>query len=167
MEEISRILFLVVIINSLSIVARAKLTISIDFKSQTIATFFSSILAIWLAFNGYGYWALVWLMLSKALLNTIVLWFFCRWFPSFIFSKDSLKSLFKFGSNLMIAGFVATFVNNLYVALVGRYFKCWVFYSVCKSYKCSIWCDKLHFARGDISYHDIFKRRQREISKYI
>ncbi len=126
LEEISRILFLVVIINSLSIVARAKLTISIDFKSQTIAstvaTFFGSILAIWLAFKGYGYWALVWLILSKALLNTITLWFFCRWFPSLVFSKYSLKSLFKFGSNLMIAGFVATFVNNLYVALVGRYF---------------------------------------------
>ncbi|OCL87040.1 Teichuronic acid biosynthesis protein TuaB [Aliarcobacter thereius] len=126
LEEISRILFLVVIINSLSIVARAKLTIAIDFKSQTIAstfaTLFGSILAIYLAFAEYGYWALVWLILSKALLNTITLWFFCRWFPSLVFSKYSLKSLFKFGSNLMIAGFVATFVNNLYVALVGRYF---------------------------------------------
>lgn len=126
LEEISRILFLVVIINSLSIVARAKLTISIDFKSQTIvstiATLFSSIITIWIAYLGYGYWALVWLILLKATLNTIGLWFFCRWLPKLIFSKDSLKSLLKFGSYLMIAGFVTTFVNNLYIALVGRYF---------------------------------------------
>ena len=36
--EISRVLFLVVIVNSLSVVARAKLTISIDFKSLTIVS---------------------------------------------------------------------------------------------------------------------------------
>lgn len=124
--EISRVLFLVVIINSFSIVARAKLTIAIDFKSQaiasTIATVFGSAIAIYLALLDYGYWALVWLILSKAMFKSIALWFFCKWLPKFIFSMKSFKSLFKFGSNLMIAGLVATFVNNLYVALVGRYF---------------------------------------------
>jgi teichuronic acid exporter len=124
--DISRVLFVVIIINSLSIVARAKLTIDIDFKSQTIAstiaTLLSSLIALWLAYYDYGYWALVWLILSKAVFNTIGLWFFCRWIPKLIFSKTSFLSLFKFGSNLMIAGFVATFVNNLYVILVGRYF---------------------------------------------
>ena len=124
--DISRVLFLVVIINSLSIVTRAKLTIAIDFKSQTIAstiaTLLGSILAIWLAYLDYGYWALVWLILSKTVLNTIAIWFFCKWLPKLIFSKESFFSLFKFGSNLMIAGLVATLVNNLYVALVGRYF---------------------------------------------
>ena len=42
--------------------------------------------------------------------------------PKLIFSMESFKLLFKFGSNLMLAGFVATLINNLYVALVGRYF---------------------------------------------
>jgi len=124
--DISRVLFLVVIINSFSIVARAKLTIAIDFKSQaiasTIATLFGSAIAIYLALLDYGYWALVWLVLSKAIFNSMGLWFFCKWLPKLIFSMKSFKSLFKFGSNLMIAGLVATFVNNLYVALVGRYF---------------------------------------------
>ena len=124
--DISRVLFLVVIINSFMVVVRAKLTIAIDFKSQTIAgtvsTLFSSILAIWLAYLDYGYWSLVWFILSKSVVNSIVLWFYCKWLPQVVFSQDSLKSLFKFGSNLMIAGFVATLVNNLYVALVGRYF---------------------------------------------
>ena len=124
--DISRVLFLVVIINSLSIVARAKLTINIDFKSQTIAssvaTLLGSTIAIWLANLDYGYWALVWLILSKAIFNTIGLWFFCKWLPKLVFSKKSFFSLFKFGSNLMIAGLVATSVNNLYIALVGRYY---------------------------------------------
>ena len=124
--EISRVLFVIIVINALSVVARAKLTIDIDFKSQaiasTIATLFSSIVGGYLALEGYGYWSLVWLLIVKSSLNALGVWFFCRWLPKFTFSVESFKSLFKFGSNLMLAGFVATFVNNLYVALVGRYF---------------------------------------------
>src|SRR5690554_5585002 len=124
--DISRVLFIVVLINSLTVVARAKLTINIDFKSQAIASTFSTILSsvvgIYLALKGYGYWALVWLLITRATFNTIGLWFFCRWYPKLIFSYKSFKSLFSFGSNLILAGLVATFVNNLYVALIGRYF---------------------------------------------
>lgn len=124
--DISRVLFVIVIINSFAVVVRAKLTISIDFKSQaiagTIATLLSSAAGIYLALNGYGYWALVWLLVLKAVFNTLCIWFFCRWWPQLLFSIESFKKLFKFGSNLMIAGFVATFVDNLYIALIGRYF---------------------------------------------
>src|SRR5690554_1703686 len=124
--DISRILFTIVLINSLTVVARAKLTINIDFKSQAIASTFatlcSSAIGIYLAIEGYGYWALVWLLISKAIFSSLGLWFFCRWLPKRMFSFASFKSLFGFGSNLMLAGLVATFVNNLYVALIGRYF---------------------------------------------
>lgn len=124
--DISRVLFVIVIINSFAVVVRAKLTINIDFKSQaiagTIATLLSSAAGIYLALNGYGYWALVWLLVLKAVFNTLCIWFFCRWWPQLLFNIESFKKLFKFGSNLMIAGFVATFVNNLYIALIGRYF---------------------------------------------
>lgn len=124
--DISRVLFLVILINSLSVVVRAKLTINIDFKSQaiagTFATVLSSIVALYLAFEGYGLWALVWLILSKAIFLNIGLWFFCHWHPKFIFSLESFKELFKFGSNLMLAGLGATLLNNLYIALIGRYF---------------------------------------------
>lgn len=126
LTDISRVLFVLMIINSFAVVVRAKLTINIDFKSQTIAstiaTLFSSVLGIYFALMGYGYWALVWMLVLKAVLNTIFLWLFCRWLPQFIFSIESFRRLFKFGSNLMIAGFVATFVNNLYIAFIGRYF---------------------------------------------
>lgn len=124
--EISRILFLVILINSFSIVARAKLTINIDFKSQaiagTFATILSTIIALYLASEDYGVWALVGLILAKAFFLNIGLWFFCHWYPKFIFSVQSFKTLFKFGSNLMLAGLGATLLNNLYIALIGRYF---------------------------------------------
>lgn len=124
--DISRVLFLVILINSFSIVARAKLTINIDFKSQaiagTIATVLSAMVALYLAAVGYGIWALVGLILSKAFFLNLGLWFFCHWHPKLIFSVRSFKELFRFGSNLMLAGLGATLLNNLYIALIGRYF---------------------------------------------
>lgn len=124
--EIARVLFLVVIINTFTVVVRAKLTIAVDFKSpaiaNTIATLLSSALAVLLAQRGYGYWALVWLMVSKALLASAGVWWFCRWLPQWRFSRASFAALFGFGSKLMLAGFVATIVNNLYVALIGRFY---------------------------------------------
>lgn len=124
--DIARLLFLVVIINSLTVVVRAKLIIDIDFKSQTIAatiaTILSGALGIGLVLNGYEYWSLVWMVLIKAVVQSIVLWCFCKWIPKERFNKQSFRSLFRFGSNLMFAGFVATLVNNLYIALIGRYY---------------------------------------------
>jgi teichuronic acid exporter len=123
---IARVLFLVIIINTLTIVPRAKLTIIVDFRSQaianTIATFFSSTLAILMASNGYGYWALVWLTISKSFISSVCIWWFCPWLPKWRFSRKSFESIFSFGSNLMVASFVATVVNNLYVVLIGRFY---------------------------------------------
>ncbi len=124
--DIARLLFLMIIINSFSVVVRAQLLIKMDFKSQAIAgliaTVGSSTVGVYLAVKGYDYWAFVWLLLTRSLLQNICLWFFSKWRPQLVFSMDSFQSLFKFGSNLMLAGFVATIVNNLYVALIGRYF---------------------------------------------
>ncbi|MBQ0330481.1 lipopolysaccharide biosynthesis protein, partial [Providencia rettgeri] len=124
--DISRVLFLVIIINSFSVVIRAKLTIKVDFKSQAIsnviATLLSSTMSIYLVLNSYSYWAFVFLILSKSIFANICLYLFLKWIPQLVFSKKSFNELFKFGSNLMIAGFAATLVNNLYLVLIGRYF---------------------------------------------
>ncbi|HZH87974.1 MAG TPA: oligosaccharide flippase family protein, partial [Chitinophagaceae bacterium] len=65
--DIARILFIVILVNALSVVVRAKLTIDIDFKSQaiagTIAVILSSAIGLYLALNDYGIWSLVWLIL--------------------------------------------------------------------------------------------------------
>lgn len=126
LEEIAQVLFLIIILNTFTVVARAKLTIAVDFKSQAIAnmiaTSLGSILAVLTAQFGYGYWSLVWLMVGKALLNSVCIWWFCRWLPQLRFSRASFNSLFSFGSNLMLAGFISAIVNNLYVILIGRYY---------------------------------------------
>ena len=83
--EISRVLFLALIINAFSIVPRAKLTIKVDFRSQAIAnlvgTIIGSIVAVIMASHNYGYWALVGLSLVKGIGVTIGLWIYSKWRP--------------------------------------------------------------------------------------
>ncbi|SMB22929.1 Lipopolysaccharide biosynthesis protein WzxC [Sterolibacterium denitrificans] len=123
---VARVLFLVIIINAFSVVARAKLTIAVDFKSQAIAntsaTVLSSALAALLAQRGYGYWALIWLMVSKAVIASLGVWWFCRWLPRWRLSRASFTTLFGFGSKLMLAGSITTVVDNLYAPLIGYFY---------------------------------------------
>lgn len=124
--HVSRILFLVLVINALSLVANAKLAIKLDFRSVTLAnsvsTLFGASLAVYLAVQDFEHWSLVFMSLLKASLNALLLWWFCRWVPRFRFSINSCRELFGFGSKLLFAGLVAQVMNNLYVILTGRYF---------------------------------------------
>lgn len=126
LTDISRLLFLVIIINSLTVVVRAQLLINVDFKSQALAsalaTILSSFVGLYLAISGYDYWAFVWMLVLRAIVQSIAIWGFTKWLPMLVFSWSSFRRLFGFGSNLMFAGLVSTFVNNIYVVLVGKYF---------------------------------------------
>jgi O-antigen/teichoic acid export membrane protein len=123
---ITRVISLSILFNALSIIQIAKLTKALDFKSQTkcsvIAIVLSGILGIYLAFMGYGVWALVIQMVSKSILNLVLLMFFSLWWPSYVFSKSSLKSLFSFGSKLLASGLLNAVFNNLYFVVIGKFF---------------------------------------------
>lgn len=126
LESISKILFLVIVINSFSVVARAKLIINIDFKSITKANFLANIFGGGIAFlflhKDYGYWSLVAMTLTKSFIVTTSLLFYGKWTPKLMFCKEDFNKLFSFGSRLLIAGLVATGINNLCTILIGRYF---------------------------------------------
>jgi len=123
---LARVLFIVVIINAIALVPRSKLLIAIDFKQQCLinsaSMIVSVIVAIYMVFSNYGYWSLVGINLAKALIDTILLLLFSKWYPKILFSKKSFMALFSFGSNLLVAGVIGTTVQNLYSILIGRYF---------------------------------------------
>ena len=90
LELVSKWLGLSLIIQSLSMVQVAKLTVLLDFKTQAKASLtavvISGVLGVYLAYSGYGVWALVVQSLSNNLLNTIFLWMLSEWIPKLIFS---------------------------------------------------------------------------------
>ncbi len=114
------------ILNSLSIVQRTILTKELNFKLQMKVSIVSSvgsgILAIVMAYYGFGVWSLIALTLSRFGLNSLFLWLWTQWVPSRVFSKASFKELFSFGSKLMISGLIDTVYRNVYNLVIGKYF---------------------------------------------
>jgi O-antigen/teichoic acid export membrane protein len=113
-------------INALAIVQRTKLTIAIDFKSiaksNVIGVVIGGLCGVIAAINEYGVWSLVIQTLVGSLASSASLWFFSNWSPSIAFSKKSFKSLFGFGSKLLIASLYAQILNNIYNIFLGRFY---------------------------------------------
>ena len=124
--DLMRVLCVVVIINSFTVVQRAIYTIKLDFKTQAKASFIAAVLSgcvgIYLAIMGYGVWSLVWQQLLNAGINTIILWVFSCWYPRFVYSWRSFRELFSFGSKLLVSGLIDTIYTNIYTLVIGKIF---------------------------------------------
>lgn len=123
---VTRVIGLVLIINSLGIIQRTIMVREIDFRTQTkislIASLSSGGIGIVMAFYGYGVWSLVGQQVSRQLLNTVFLWLYSAWRPVCEFSADSFKCLFGFGSKLLLSGLLDTLYKNIYYIVIGRFY---------------------------------------------
>jgi teichuronic acid exporter len=121
---VTRVAGLNMIIASLSTIHITKLTIAVNFKTLTkislISTLITGMFGIFLAYHGYGVWALVFQGLAASVLSTILLWVYVKWIPGRVFSTASFKNLFGFGSKLMLSGLLDTVYNNLYQMIIGK-----------------------------------------------
>jgi teichuronic acid exporter len=126
LKTIIRVLSIVLIIESITIIQRTILTLRVDFKLQArisiIASSGSGILAIILAYRGFGVWSLVALTLTKEVLNSLFLWLWNNWRPALIFNKSSFMELFGFGSKLLVSGLLDTIYYNIYNLAIGKYY---------------------------------------------
>lgn len=126
LELIAKIVFLNIIISSFAVVQRAKLTIALNFKLQTVASLFAVIISgacgVYLAYNEYNVWALVFQTLLNNILNVGCLWILVKWGPTLSFSWESFRQLFTFGSKLLLAGIISSLYNQLYTIVVGKKF---------------------------------------------
>ena len=127
LTSVTRVISLSIPISAFSIVQRALLTADSDFKTQTRASIpaviLSGSLGILLAYLGYGVWALVWQQLLYVFVNTALLWFFFFFRPIFLWSWTSFKEFFSYGSKLLVSGLIDTIYNNLYLLVIGKFFK--------------------------------------------
>jgi len=121
---ITRVLSLTLIINAFSLVQTSLLAKKMDFKTQMkislLAVIMSGVIGIAMAYRGFGVWSLVAQMVSKSLFQAIFLWLFNDWRPTAAFNFSSLKSMFSFGSKLLISGLIDTIFNNIYQTFIGR-----------------------------------------------
>ena len=110
LTTILRIMSIIIVLYSLSIVQRSIIIRNIDFKKQTIISLSSStlsgIIGISLALKGYGVWSLVYQQIGKYSIDTALLWFVNKWRPSRIFSFNRSIALFNFGWKITIVNLI-------------------------------------------------------------
>lgn len=125
LRNLSWAVALTVFISALGAIHAALLTKKLDFRTQCmsglVATSGSSVLAIILAIQGFGVWALAAQMVCMATLYTVSLWGFHRWRPMPTISFESAKRLLGFGGLVLIANLVDTLYSRAYAVLIGRY----------------------------------------------
>lgn len=124
LTPLTRIIGLGLIFNSLAVVQRALLTVDLDFKTQAKASLAGAVLSgtigIWMAYAGFGVWAIAIQQIANLAVVTIGLWLLSGWKPSWVYSWSSFRKLFGFGSKLMISGLLNTAYENIYPIVIGK-----------------------------------------------
>ena len=124
LKDIVIVMSINMLINSATIVQWAKLNSAIDFKTQAkislITTIVSGIVGLTLAYTGFGVWSLVLQNLFSTRLRTILLFKVTKWSPKWIFSKESFKYLFNFGSKILTASLLHTIYANMTTIIIGK-----------------------------------------------
>lgn len=124
LKPISRVLSLNTIINAFSLVQFSLMRKRLDFKNHflvsIIAVVISGISAIVAAISGLGVWSLVIQTLSLSIVQATLLWIFGKWRPIGNFSMTALRTMYSFGSKLLIAGLIETAFKHIYQTFIGK-----------------------------------------------
>ena len=89
----------------------------LEFRLFCISTLFTTLISgaigIYMAYRGYGIWALVAQQIIGSFSNVIILWFLDRWKPAFVFSFEKAKSHFAFGWKLLLSSLLDKGYNSI------------------------------------------------------
>ena len=114
------------VINAAGAIQFTLLVKNIDFKTKTKISITSDslagIIAIILAYNGFGVWSLIWKTVLGQSFSAIMLWLLNSWRPTLIFSFKSFKELFGFGYKLTLSGLIDTAYRNIFYPIIGKNF---------------------------------------------
>ncbi len=121
---IVRVISLTIVISGVKGIQQAYVTRNMLFKhfffSTLGGTIISAIIGIFMAYKGFGVWALVAQQVSNNAIDTGILWYTVKWHPKKIFSWKRLKSLLTFGWKLLVSALLDTIYNNLRNLIIGK-----------------------------------------------
>lgn len=119
-----RVLSLSVIASGVKNVQQAYVTRNMMFKRFFFSTLggitISAIIGIWMAYRGYGIWALVAQYVSNVFIDTAILWITVSFRPSVVFSFKRLKVLFSYGWKLLVSSLLETVYQDIRQIVIGK-----------------------------------------------
>ena len=122
--SVLRVQGLVLFIYAFNIIQKNQLRKNLNFKILSIVTLVTSLISlgitIFLAYKGFGVWALVTQNLITAAIPALVFWFYSKWRPSLVFSWKSFKELFSFGFYMFLTHMLNSFGQQIQGLLIGK-----------------------------------------------
>lgn len=124
LKTITRANALGILFLAFTIVHRTQMSIKVDFKTQTKITFvavvLSSIIGIYMAYNGFGVWSLVFKNVLQTFFAAILFWVINPWRPALYFSKNSFSKFTKYSSKIMLADALNIFYRDFILLVIGK-----------------------------------------------
>ena len=124
LSDVLRVQGIILFIYAFNVVQRNQLRKKLDFRVLSIVTIVTSLLAlgitIILAYKGCGVWALVVQNIVTSLIPAVVFWFYVKWRPILVFSKDSFRELFGFGFYMFLTHLINSFSQQVQGLLIGK-----------------------------------------------
>ena len=124
LKEILRVQGLILFLDAFGLIHKNNLRKTLQFKKISLivlaANLIAVVVAITMAYNGFGVWCLVAQQLLISGMSTALFWIFNRWKPSILFSEKSLKELFGFGGFILLSNMMVTFTNEVQSLIMGK-----------------------------------------------
>jgi O-antigen/teichoic acid export membrane protein len=124
LDPLTRVLALDIFLSALGGVQRSLLDRTLAFRQVTIAGLISStvagVIAVLLAYNGAGVWALAAQALMTTFIYVAALWLANPWRPRMVFRPALLKRTFVFGQFLLLSGLLEVVYGRLYGLVIGK-----------------------------------------------
>ena len=124
LTPVIRVLSLRLILSAINSVQQAYVSKQMIFKKFFLATLFgtlaSAIVGIYMAYNGFGVWALVAQYLTNTTVDTIVLGITLGKKPKLAFSWERVKKLFSFGIKILCTNLLVTGYIELRALIIGK-----------------------------------------------
>lgn len=119
-----RVLSLTLFVGAFNSIQNAFVARNLLFKKLFIsslgAAVISGSISVVIAYLGWGVWALVAQQLINQATVAIILWFTVKWRPRLLFSFKRVKTLFSFGSKLLVSSLIDTLYSDLRTLIIGR-----------------------------------------------
>lgn len=135
-----RVMGIQIVLTAISSVQSAYVSRTMQFEkffwSNSVGIAVSAIVGIYMAYAGYGVWALVAQYLIKASVGMTLLWFTSGWRIERTFSVARFKALYSYGWKIFSASMIKVLYNDLRSLVIGKFFSADVlaFYSKGQSF---------------------------------
>lgn len=113
-----------IVLDAFYLIPKVQLSRALHFKPQAIreivSVLIAGIVAIYLAMQGYGVWALAFNGIITSIVSIVLYYASVKWRPKFSFDKEAFKSLFGFGGYVMVERIFSFLTSNIDYILIGK-----------------------------------------------